>query len=98
MAPSDMSFVPKENVPRTFGRQTVYVYPELAPDMSYSEKSYGFMVTKSALEAAGIPFDQMLQILAGITRTAPLVSVLQSKFIDFAKNAIRQAGNFGGEF
>ncbi len=94
MAPSDMSFVPKENVPRTFGRQTVYVYPELAPDMSYSEKSYGFMVTKSALEAAGIPFDQMLQILAGITRTAPLVSVLQSKFINFAKNAIHQAGNF----
>jgi hypothetical protein len=35
MAPSDMSFVPKENVPRTFGRQTVYIYPELAPDMSY---------------------------------------------------------------
>jgi hypothetical protein len=52
MAPSDMSFVPKENVPCTFGRQTVYVYPELASDMSYSEKSYGFMVTKSALEAA----------------------------------------------
>ncbi len=84
MAPSDMSFVPQENVPRTFGRQTVYVYPEIAPDMSYSEKSYGFMVTKAALEAAGIPFDQMLQILAGITRTAPLVSVLPSKFVDFA--------------
>ena len=84
MAPSDMSFVPQENVPRTFGRQTVYVYPEIAPDMSYSEKSYGFMVTKAAWEAAGIPFDQMLQILAGITRTAPLVSVLPSKFVDFA--------------
>jgi hypothetical protein len=52
------------------------------------------MVAKAALEAAGIPFDQMLQILAGITRTAPSVSVLQSKFVDFAKNAIRQAGNF----
>ena len=47
------------------------------------------MVTKSALEAAGIPFDQMQQILAGITRTAPLVSVLQSKYVNFAKNAIR---------
>ena len=94
MAPSDMSFVPKENVPSTFGRQTVYVYPELAPDMSYSEKSYGFMVTKVALEAAGIPLDQILQILAGITRTAPLVSVLQSKFVDLAKNAIGRAGNF----
>jgi hypothetical protein len=94
MASSDMYFVPKENVPRTFGRQTVYDYPELAPNMSSSEKTYGFMVTKAALEAAGIPFDQMLQILAGITRTAPLVTVLQSKFVDFAKNAIHQAGNF----
>jgi hypothetical protein len=62
--------------------------------MSYSEKSYGFMVTKVALEAAGIPLDQILQILAGITRTAPLVSVLQSKFVDLAKNAIGRAGNF----
>jgi hypothetical protein len=62
--------------------------------MLYSERSYAFMVTKAALEAAGIPHDQMLQILAGITRKAPLVSVLQSKFIDFAKNAIRKAGNF----
>ena len=82
MAPSDMSFIPKENVPRTFGRQTVYVYPELAPDKSYSEKSYGFIVTKSALEAAGIPFDQMLQILAGITRTAPNLWIsLKTRFI-----------------
>jgi hypothetical protein len=61
--------------------------------MPYSEKLYGLMVTKSALEAAGIPFDQMLQILAGITHTAPLVSVLQSKFVVFAKTAIRQAGD-----
>jgi hypothetical protein len=63
--------------------------------MSYSEKYYGFMVTKSALlEAAGIPFDQMLQILTGITCTAPLVSVLQSKFILFAKITVHQTGNF----
>jgi hypothetical protein len=62
--------------------------------MSCSEKSYGFMVTKSALEVAGIPFDQMLQILAGVTHTAPLVSLLQSRFVDFAKNLICQAWNF----
>jgi hypothetical protein len=63
MASSDMSFAPKENVPWTFGRQTVYmyIYPELAPDsMSYSKKSYGFMVTKLALEASRIPSNQML--------------------------------------
>jgi hypothetical protein len=47
-------------------------------------------VTKPALEAAGIPFDQMLQILvAGITHTVPSVSILvQSKFIKFANNTI----------
>jgi hypothetical protein len=48
------------------------------------------MVIKSALEDAGIPLDQMLQILAGITRTAPLVSLL----LQFAKKAIRQTVNF----
>jgi hypothetical protein len=79
----------------TFGRQKVYIiYPRLTPDMSYYEKSYGFwMVIKLALKPVGIPLDQMLQILAGVTRTAPLVSGLQSKFITFAKNTICQAGN-----
>jgi hypothetical protein len=50
--------------------------PALLFRTTSSSTGNGFMVTKSALEAAGIPFDQMLQILAGITRTASLVSVL----------------------
>jgi hypothetical protein len=88
------AFIPKENVSRTFGKQTVSVYPEINPAMSHAEKSYAFMVTKSALEATTIPFDQKLQILAGITRTGPLVSVLQAKFIAIANTALFQVGRF----
>ena len=47
----DSSFVPKSNVPFHVGKETVYVYPDLNPKMSSAEKSYGYMVTKSALEA-----------------------------------------------
>jgi hypothetical protein len=88
------AFVPKENVSRTFGKQTVSVYPEIQPTMSHAEKSYAFMVTKSALEATTIPFDQKLQILAGITRTGPLVGVLQAKFIAIANAALFRVGSF----
>jgi hypothetical protein len=93
---SDLSttFVPKENVSRTFGKHTVSVYPEIMPTMSHVEKSYAFMVTKSSLEASTIPFDQKLQILAGITRTGPLVGVLQAKLIAIANAAILRVGNF----
>jgi hypothetical protein len=62
--------------------------------MSHAEKSYAFMVTKSSLEATTIPFDQKLQILAGITCTGPLVGVLQAKFIAIANAAILPVGNF----
>jgi hypothetical protein len=88
------TFVPKENVSRTFGKQTVSVYPEIQPTMTHAEKSYAFMVTKSALEATTIPVDQKLQILAGITRTGPLVGVLQAKFIAIANTALSKVGNF----
>jgi hypothetical protein len=90
------AFVPKENVSRTFGKQTVSVYPEIhqPTTMSHAEKSYAFMVTKSALEATTIPVDQKLQILAGITRTGPLVGVLQAKFIAIANAALFEVGSF----
>jgi hypothetical protein len=94
MALSDTSFVPKENVPRNFGRQMVYFDLKLALDMSYSKNSYESMVSKSAFEPVGISFVQMLQILADITCTALLVSILQSKFKSFTKKAIPQVGNF----
>jgi hypothetical protein len=75
-SPSETSFVPKDNVPHTFGHTTVCLYLEVDMAMSYSERFYAFMVSKSALEAAGIPHNQMLQILAGITCTAPKKVIL----------------------
>jgi hypothetical protein len=88
------SFIPKDNMSRTFGKQTVSVYPEIDNTMSHAEKSYAFMVTKSALEATTIRYDQKLQILASITRTGPLVGVLQSKFLAIANTEIHKVGNF----
>jgi hypothetical protein len=88
------SFIPKDNVSRTFGKHTVSVYPEIENTMSHAEKSYAYMVTKSALEATTIPYDQKLQILVSITRTGPLVGVLQSKFLAIANDEIYKVGNF----
>jgi hypothetical protein len=88
------SFIAKDNVSSTFGKQTVSVYPEIDNTMSHAEKSYAFMVTKSALEATTIPYDQKLQILASITHTGPLVGVLQCKFPAIANTEIHKVGNF----
>jgi hypothetical protein len=88
------AFVLKENVSRTFGKQTVLVYPKIQPTMSHTKKSFTFVVTKSALEATTIPFDQKLQIIAGITCTGPLVGVLQAKFIAITNAALFRVGSF----
>jgi hypothetical protein len=35
------NFVPKDNVARmVFGKQTVYVYPEISPEMITQQKTY----------------------------------------------------------
>lgn len=93
---SDFSstFVPRQLLPRTFGKETVYVYPELENDMCNAEKSYGFLTTKAAVEAANIKYDTKLQLLAGVTRTGPLVEVASLKFKNHAKTLIRRIKNF----
>jgi hypothetical protein len=89
------SFVPKDNISRTFGKQTISVYLDIEPAMSHAKKSYAFMVTnKPGLEATSIPMDQKLQILASITRTGALVQVLQAKFLAIANKGITTVGNF----
>jgi hypothetical protein len=50
------AFLPKENVPHTFGKQMILVYPDIEPN---TEKRYVFMVTKSALEATTIPYGKI---------------------------------------
>ena len=93
---SDFSstFVPRQLLPRTFGKETAYVYPELENDMCNAEKSYGFLTTKAAVEAANVKFDTKLQLLAGVTRTGPLVEVASLRFKNHAQNLICRVNNF----
>jgi hypothetical protein len=78
------SFVPKRNVTAHVGKETVHVHPDLASEMSVSEKSCGFTVTKNALEAVDSPVRAKLQVLAGCTSTTPLSATLRARFIKHA--------------
>jgi cytochrome c len=57
------NFVPSDNLPLNLGKHTMYVYPSLHGEMSLSEKSYMFMVNKSALKSANIPIKAHLQAI-----------------------------------
>jgi hypothetical protein len=71
------TFIPKHSIALTLGKHTVpYIYPDIQADMSHTEKSYGFMVTSSALESADVPIKMKLQVFAGATGTTPLVGIL----------------------
>jgi hypothetical protein len=91
----DTAFVPKPNQSFSVGKETIYVYPDLAPSMSLAEKSYGYMITKSALEAVDSPIRTKLQVLADCTSTTPLVGILQTPcYIQHASLYIKRAGIF----
>jgi hypothetical protein len=90
----DSSFVPKKNITTHVGKDTVHVYPDLTPAMCVSEKSYGFTVTKNALEAVEVPFRAKLQVLAGSTSTTPLSTILQAQFITHANDYSKRLGHF----
>jgi hypothetical protein len=63
--------------------------------MSNTEKSYGFMVTQSALKAADITTKTTkLQVFGGSTGTAPLIGILQYRFIDHATRFLHTRGSF----
>jgi hypothetical protein len=78
------TFIPKHSIALTLGKHTVYIYADIQPDMSHTEKSYGFMVMSSALESADVPIKTKLQVFAGATGTMPLVGILQTCFISHA--------------
>eukprot|EP00978_Attheya_sp_CCMP212_P030315 scaffold111041_cov65-Attheya_sp.AAC.1 len=42
------SFAPKKEIPLTYSKSTVYVYPSITEGMPNAEKSYTFMMNKSA--------------------------------------------------
>jgi len=62
--------------------------------MSIAEKSYAFMVTKSALESEDIPLKTKLQVFRDDTGCTDLVAIMQAHFLQYGLQFIRTAGNF----
>ena len=87
-------FTPKKNQPVQIGKETIYVYPAITADMNMAERSFGFLVTQSALEAADVPMKSKLQIIGDLTHTSSLIGILQERFIDQVQLYIRKATKF----
>ena len=90
----NQTFVPKASIPLSLGKTTVYIYPNIEENWADAEKSYGFTVTKSALESADIPIKTKLQVLGDHTSSTSLVSILQARYIQHLLQFIKTAGNF----
>ena len=88
------SFVPKDTVALNLGKHTIYVYPPVTKDISYSERSYAFMLSKSALESADIFIKTRFQVFGDKMGTASLIGVLQACYANHAIAYMRQATSF----
>ena len=87
-------FVPKQFVPTTLNKTTVYIYPTLTNQMNENEKTYGFGVTKNALKSASlIPFKTRLGCLKQSTNSASTVDVVSSRFVHHATQFITKVEN-----
>ena len=85
---NEAAFVPKDNIPISLGKSTVYLYPSITPEMTYHEKTFGFMVTKSALEAADVPIKTKLQVLGDNLGCTALVGIMEVIYLKYAKEFI----------
>ena len=56
------SFVPQDSKPMVIDRHTVYCYPPIKDDMSDAETTYGFMITKAAMESANASIESKIQV------------------------------------
>eukprot|EP00978_Attheya_sp_CCMP212_P005060 scaffold11190_cov32-Attheya_sp.AAC.1 len=88
------SFAPKKEIPLTYGKSTVYVYPSITEGMPNAEKSYAFMMNKSAFATADIKIKTKIQAFANSLNSTPLANVVQAKFIEHATTYITSAGKF----
>eukprot|EP00957_Ditylum_brightwellii_P174927 13319772-Ditylum_brightwellii.AAC.1 len=70
----------------------VHVYPQFTLVKTPTEKAFGFMINKSALEAAEVSAKVRLQTLGNLTGTTPLVLVLQDKCMNHAETFFKTAG------
>jgi hypothetical protein len=62
--------------------------------MSHTEKSYSFLVNKSALESADVSPKVRLQSFSDLTGTTSLIGILQARHVDFALAFIKRAQSF----
>lgn len=76
------------------GKSTAYFYPTISSEITYHEKSFGFMVTKSTLKAADVPIKTKLQVLVNNMVFTAFVSITESKYIQHARTFLKQARNF----
>jgi hypothetical protein len=88
------SFVPKDSIALNLGKHTIYVYPSVTEDMSYSERSYAYMLNKSALESADILIKTRFQVFGDKMGTSSLMGILQARYADHAITHMRTANNF----
>jgi hypothetical protein len=86
--------VPKKEIPLTYGKSTVYVYPAITEGMPNVEKSYAFMMNKAAFSMADITIKTKIQAFANSTNSTALVNVVQAKFLEHAMSYITTAGQF----
>eukprot|EP00957_Ditylum_brightwellii_P087918 6695328-Ditylum_brightwellii.AAC.1 len=88
------SFAPKKTEALHIGRSMAYVCPQFISGMTPTKKAFGFMINKSALEAAEVSAKARLQVLDDLTGTTPLVSALQDKYMNHAETFFKTAGKF----
>eukprot|EP00957_Ditylum_brightwellii_P150732 11476674-Ditylum_brightwellii.AAC.1 len=72
----------------------VYVYPHFTAGMPTAEKAFGFMVIKSALEAADLTGNSRLHALGDLMPTNPLITVSQEQYMHFAAQCHKKPAQF----
>eukprot|EP00978_Attheya_sp_CCMP212_P000198 scaffold349_cov29-Attheya_sp.AAC.1 len=88
------SFMPKKEIPLTYGKSTVYVYPSITEGMPNAEKSYTFMMNKSVFATADIKIKTKIQAFANSLNSTPLANIVQAKFIEHATTYITSTRKF----
>ena len=91
---SNHTFVPKPFVNLDIHKSRVSLYPKVTASMQTAERSFAFLVTKAALEAADIPISSKLSLFGQYMDQASLVDILMTRYTKFAEKYIKTAGNF----
>lgn len=91
---NEQNFVPKDLIPISLDKTTVYVYPKITTDMISAEKQYGLLVTKGSLGTANIPIKTKLQALGSLTDAQTIIGILQARLISHAMSFLQEPGNF----